>query len=125
MFATMVAIALALWAAVGPFTAPKITVEPHYTDAAYAGVTAVAGTVVDDPCLIILYPKFQWLTPEMQQTVIDHEVGHCLGLEHIDPSLGIMTSTAWGTEPTAADRAEFYRVHPMQRRGVVASLTSE
>ena len=104
---------------VGPFTAPSIDVagadgNPAYQEArpSYAW-TEGNGTA---HCTITVWHKyFDALSAAVQQNVITHEVGHCLGLSHIDPEEGVMTSTP-NFDFSDADRIEFLRVHPLPRR---------
>jgi hypothetical protein len=116
----LIAYALALWATVGPFVAPSITVESADGNPAYAqarpSLAWTNGNGTDACVITIWHLYFDQLPPAAQQDVITHEVGHCLGLSHIDPAEGVMTSTAGVFPFSDADRLEFLRVHPLPRQ---------
>lgn len=127
--AVMVSIALALWSTLGPFLHPVVTIEsadenPAYNEArpsdAWTGGNGTAH------CTITVWHKyFDTNEPSIQQLIIDHEVGHCIGLMHRNDSIAIMNEavSAGGTFTlTDADKAEFYRVHPLPGRLHIAMV---
>ena len=82
----------------------------HITGESY--IAAAQITVGETTCsnaTIIITPMFEAETPANQQNAITHEVGHCLGLQHIDHP-GIMN--AYGGELSGWDMLELWRVHP-------------
>ncbi len=102
--------------------APAITIEyeetPTYPNA-YA-YTKRYGTDLQhiSTCQIFVNPDgdFDALEVSQQQIVIAHEVGHCLGLNHLgEPSLMYRAPLFYGTL-TEADIIEFYRAQPQTGR---------
>ena len=116
----MIALALALW---GWFLPTNITYQ--YVDHSYDYGPYVAWAENWDTngehCVISIWPRY-WdrLPPAHQQRVIVHEVGHCLGLNHIERD-SVMKGSAF--EFSVWDRVEFWRVHPAPYRTVVPMLS--
>ena len=116
MLQAMVVIALALWGYVLPMhvTVVRSDADPHgfvaFTD---GGLTDPAHPL--DTCdILVMSRNFDQLTPHLQQNAITHEVGHCLGLQHLDVPGIMFPSVAY--DFTDADRAEYRRVHDPLRR---------
>lgn len=114
-----VAAALAIWASVGPFTAPTITVVEFDQDseAVHANPGALAWANLDgDSCVITVWPEHVYhLDAALQQAIVTHEVGHCLGLMHVQGK-GLMSWNPLMYPLSDVDRAEFFRVHPLPFR---------
>lgn len=106
----LIAAALALWLSVGSFLAPSIVgvdgdVDPDSTaQHTYVGEAIWIGAVCQ---VTVWHSAYDLFSPAEQQTIVDHEVGHCLGLRHI-PEEGIMHAVI-GDALTGADVAEFQR----------------
>lgn len=106
----LVRIALMLWSMLGSFQAPAIQVNDESLDKAYQ---SLALTTLTDVCVITLGTPWVGLSDGSKQGVMTHEVGHCLGLEHITcPS--VMGCPTLIYRPNELDAAEFRRVHPMK-----------
>ena len=67
----------------------------------------------DDNCYIHVYSS-TWAPGYDPFKIIAHEVGHCIGLPHIEQE-GIMNATYEGYEFSVWDRAEFLRHYPASR----------
>lgn len=121
----MIAIALALWATLGNFVAPPIVATVFYgtPDGAFYGWASG-----DAPCFIGLWSKY-WspLDEHGQLYVIVHEVGHCLGLPHVNGE-SIMSTPVIPDRPltfSPEDSAAFRVAYPLPVRGRVAMLSFE
>ena len=116
----MLYVALSLWNTLGLFLAPVITVEFEPTTT-YPNAYAFARRYGVDTlhivrCDIFVNPDgdFDALSTEQQQVIVSHEVGHCLGMDHIDgPALMARYPLFNGGVITEADVAEFQRTHPV------------
>lgn len=119
---TMIALALLLWG----WTFPVVILgHDGRQEPAYANVTAHASAPILDgvlPCDIWFYAKWFALTPDQQQGVVTHEVGHCLGLDHVSYPSIMRDGTFW-TVPQPADYAALRALHPLPIRGYVASIS--
>lgn len=122
-WAAMVAVALAIWGWAFPGAIPVVDQSDN---PAYANVTSLAWA---DPwtqapdCVVSILPRnMTYLTVPQVQNVITHEVGHCIGLEHISQP-GIMYPDAG--EFSGYDRAAFWRVHPAPHRVTIAMVGTE
>ena len=104
----LVAIALSRWGFLLPV---NIEVIPG-TDPSFHG-TATADRWSDpSKCTIRIYPAFyDLLTPVQQQGVVTHEVGHCLGLDHVAYDSIMKDPTRW-TEPQPEDLTALHELHP-------------
>lgn len=106
---TLIAIALSFWLSLGAIFVPEIQTRDENIQRLEA---VPASTDILQPCIIHIYPLFYQQDYTIQLLIIEHEVGHCLGLQHID-SPGIMNLVLWpNTVFTDADKTEYYRVHP-------------
>lgn len=115
----MVAIALALWGLVwgNPINIVSSDIAPSQPNVlASAGVSTYR-------CGIIVYDKFHVGEKIDWQIVVDHEVGHCIGLNHI-PQEGIMNASLTPeTRLTIWDWVEFWHHYPLRygyRMGLVS-----
>ena len=111
MLENMLAIALAAWGLW--FTPPPIVIEGFDRD--LGNVAGASGPVQVSPCYIdIDNARFARISPEWQQSVVTHEVGHCLGLWHFGtcngPEIALMGCGIL-PGPTARDREELIRVN--------------
>lgn len=76
-------------------------------------------------CGIIVYDKFHQGELVDWQIVIDHEVGHCLGLNHI-PQDGIMNASYnYGEQMTIWDWVEFWHHYPLPYQLRAPMLTQD
>ena len=108
MLATLVAIALALWGFLLPV---NIEVIPG-TDPSFHGLATADRWTNPSKCTIRIYPAFyDLLTPFQQQGVVTHEVGHCLGLDHVDYDSIMKDPPRW-TVPQPADLTALRALHP-------------
>ena len=119
MLQAMVAAALLLWGWALPL---HVTFHDAREEPAYAGVTSMAW--VDElntapECEIWTGNRFYLQTPERQLSTVTHEIGHCLGLDHVAyPS--IMRDPSYWFTPQEADLVALRRLHPLQRRAFAA-----
>lgn len=104
----MVTIALALWGII--WNTPINIVS---SDAPPDNPHVLASTGVSSiRCGIIVYDKFHQGEIVDWQIVVDHEVGHCLGLNHI-PQEGIMNASYnYDTHYTIYDTVELWHHYP-------------
>ena len=110
---TLIAVALAFWGSLGTILMPNIVTIDVPADGHTAGAL---WPLEDNTCTIRLRPQFYELDANMQQLAIMHEVGHCIGLDHIsEPGIMNPVLTA-STHESPADVAEFNRVHPAAPR---------
>lgn len=112
--ASMIALALALWGWILPVHIDTATVEdPPCTPGCTVAWATERYTIDrwDGTCVISLTSRFEELPPAEKQTFITHEVGHCLGLDHIEHP-GLMQASPLGYTFSVWDRIEFWRVHP-------------
>lgn len=109
--AAMIAIAAALWGMVFP-TQIHDQFEPQ--PAVLTAVRASDGTHCD---IFIWSHRFYEVSQEERQRYVNHEYGHCLGLNHIDHP-GIMSFNASG-EFSGWDRLEFWHHYPAPYRIIV------
>ena len=78
-------------------------------------------TYDDDYCYIHVYP---WNPAYDPFKIIAHEVGHCIGLNHIDyPS--IMNATYEGYEFSGYDRSEFWHHYPAPNQYILTNLGAD
>ncbi len=115
MFAPLIAIALATWGVVA--TLPIFAVADTHIDSA-------AANRYTDRCEIAYNPAwFASLNPEQQQSVIDHETLHCLGVtQHLPPNqVGVMSGLSSGQPFSGYDRLLFWHeIRPAPYRLFVA-----
>ncbi len=71
-------------------------------------------------------PNIQSLTVQQLQNLTTHEVGHCLGLQHIpqDGSIMYFMLRDW-TVFSGYDRAEFWRHYPAPTRIILGGLSHD
>ena len=115
----LVNIALALWGWHGEANI-SVTEATDYDGPGWIAFAAI----YPDSCVIGLFPS-RWGSMADAQQIIDHEVGHCLGLDHIEGS-GIMRARVDpdAFSPSVNDWWEFRRVHPLQRRITIPQVTT-
>lgn len=107
MLAYLVGLALAAWGVLAP---PVIDVE-WFSNEIGAGIYAQTGYQPASNYCLIGVSSTHWneLTPDQQLYVIEHEVGHCLGLDHYGScnyNVSVM-GCATGTPVTDYDRLRY------------------
>lgn len=116
-WAALVAAALTLWGWAFP---PNIVVldEPVRD-----GVYKLARTTHDDDaCYIHVYPS-TWAPGYDPFKIVAHEVGHCLGIPHID-NPGIMNATYEGYDFSGYDREIFWQTYPAPYRVTIGMVAT-
>lgn len=114
----LVAAALVIW---GWFAPVHITVDEHAPHE-HPTWLASASLYWDGHCVIKVWPE-SWRPVHDPQEIITHEVGHCLGLDHIERQ-GIMS--AIGDYPFSGyDRAEFWRHYPAPYRVTIGMVATQ
>lgn len=117
----MVIAALSLWG-MSNWIRP-IVVTSSDTPPAQSNILAQAGLSMG-MCRIQVYDKFHEEVEDWQ-IVMDHEVGHCLGLNHI-PQPGIMyPALGPDTQMTIYDWVEFWHHYPLPYQLRAPMLTQE
>ena len=110
MIETLISIAIAFWAAIGATNFPEINISYIHSD---KHVASILWPLEDNTCQLRIYDTFYEIDSYMQQEAITHEIGHCLGLDHIDQP-GVMNAHLSDlTAETGADVWEYYHVHPL------------
>ena len=114
-WAALVAAALALWGWL--YQPPPIVVVEESTRDNEYNISRV--THDENFCYIHVYP---WNPAYDAGKIIAHEVGHCLGIPHIEQP-GIMNATYEGYDFSGYDRAMFWQLYPAPYRTTVAMVT--
>lgn len=115
--AGLISVALAIWGVILPWVITfNVANEqpPGYEGlwiVAYAAPVTYPSDLHPSSCNITyIAPHIQDLTIHELQNVTTHEVGHCLGLNHISQP-GIM-APSYGADFSGYDRLEYWRHYP-------------
>lgn len=124
MLATLLTLALAAWGAINP---PSITIE-WFANEIGGGIYAQTGYHPETSSCLIGVSSTHWgeLTPDQQLDVIEHEVGHCLGLAHYgscNVNVSVM-GCALGTPVTDYDRLRYKMVNQLAYKTFGVGLAS-
>ena len=132
----MVQPAFNLWRTVAPFDQPTVIIKSADAEPAYQQVHGyfawTFGNGTPECTIWILHREFDEVPQggdplanpyqTTQQLIIDHEIGHCLGIiDHIpeDVAPDAIMSFNGGQHLTEADAIAFLRVHPLPARSFV------
>lgn len=112
----MITVALLLWGIVSPV---PIRVVPD------TRIESAAANRYVDRCEVAYNPTwFQWLGAG-QQSVISHEVGHCIGLNHLPVNEpGVMSGVSSGQAFSGYDRVEFWHHYPAPYRITILGVSN-
>ena len=123
-WSTMITIALSIWG----ILFPGISVRDESNNPAYIYVTsqAWADNLTQAPnCIISVLPRNMiGFSDSTVQNVITHEVGHCLGLEHISQP-GLMYPDASQYPFSGYDRSEFWHHYPAPNQYILTNLGAD
>ena len=111
----IIAVCLAIW---GVLSAPAIAVEFYQNDNGQLAQTGAHG----GNCLIAVYePGWNTLSADEQRSLMLHEVGHCLGLDHFGScNYNEAIMGCWSLpEPTGYDRARLAALNSPAHRAVL------
>ncbi len=113
MYALLVQLALLTWGFLLPLNVSVI----KGTDPSFVGYATTDRWTDPSVCTIRIYPLFDTLTPDQKQGVMTHEVGHCLGMDHVSYDSIMLGPTYW-THPQPRDLTAFHLLHPGTSRAL-------